>query len=351
MDEHGRSLVGTLRHSPDVGWGLLDFAPHSNASVAIANDRRALVAWRQGEWILGSRLPLDGEWGPPETIGAGMTGSLSGADLSASKSVGVMDSNGIDLAINASGELMVVWHTVGSPNYNPPPTHPGDSASGPIVSSRVWAGALLLHSQPTKPTTPTGLESTWTNSAMGSPSGTKQAATDKTPPACGGAATKRPRSPAPQPNVPTPQDMRGSASPKGEARRRAPAKPARSARRGREDYGWGWAGGVTKPNQVCPRAPPPCTRPRQRKPEGRSPAQSAAKPAQSARRGREDYGRGWAGGVIKPNQVGPRAPPPCTHPRQRKPEGRSPAQSAGQAGAKRPARQGGLRVGVGGWCN
>ena len=122
MDEHGRSLVGALRHSPDVGWGLLDFVPHSNASVAMANDGRALVAWRQGDWILGSRLSPDGEWSPPEAIGARMSRPQSDTDLSASKSLGIMDSNGIDLAINASGELMVVWHTVGGPNYNPPHT-------------------------------------------------------------------------------------------------------------------------------------------------------------------------------------------------------------------------------------
>jgi len=46
--------------------------------------------------------------------------------------------------------------------------------------------------------------------------------------------------------VTAPQNMRGSASPKGEARRECAAKPARSAGRGREDYGWGWAGGVTR---------------------------------------------------------------------------------------------------------
>ena len=45
-----------------------------------------------------------------------------------------------------------------------------------------------------------------------------------------------------------PPNMRGSASPKGEARRERAAKPKQSAGRGREDYGWGWAGGVTKPN-------------------------------------------------------------------------------------------------------
>jgi len=47
----------------------------------------------------------------------------------------------------------------------------------------------------------------------------------------------------------------GSASPQGEARRECAAKPKRSAGRGREDYGWGWAGGVTKPNQAI--SPPP----------------------------------------------------------------------------------------------
>jgi len=40
------------------------------------------------------------------------------------------------------------------------------------------------------------------------------------------------------------QAMHGSASPKGEARRECAAK--REAR-GREDYGWGWAGGVIEP--------------------------------------------------------------------------------------------------------
>ncbi len=41
---------------------------------------------------------------------------------------------------------------------------------------------------------------------------------------------------------PTSPSTRGSASPKGEARRECAGKPKRSARRAREDYGWGWAG-------------------------------------------------------------------------------------------------------------
>jgi len=45
--------------------------------------------------------------------------------------------------------------------------------------------------------------------------------------------------------------MRGSASPKGEARRERAAKRERSEARGREDYGWGWAGGITKPSGRC----------------------------------------------------------------------------------------------------
>ena len=38
---------------------------------------------------------------------------------------------------------------------------------------------------------------------------------------------------------------------------------------------------------------------RQREPEGRCPAQRAAKAKRSVCRGREDYGWGWAGGVTK----------------------------------------------------
>ena len=41
----------------------------------------------------------------------------------------------------------------------------------------------------------------------------------------------------------------GSASRNGEARRERAGKAERSERRAREDYGWGWAGGVIKPNQ------------------------------------------------------------------------------------------------------
>jgi len=46
----------------------------------------------------------------------------------------------------------------------------------------------------------------------------------------------------------------GIASPKGEARRECAGKAKRSECRAREDYGWGRAGGVTKPDQA--RSPP-----------------------------------------------------------------------------------------------
>jgi len=49
---------------------------------------------------------------------------------------------------------------------------------------------------------------------------------------------------------------------------------------------------------------------RQREPAGRSPAQRAAKRERSDARGREDYGWGWAGGVAKPNH----APSPTRRP-------------------------------------
>jgi len=55
--------------------------------------------------------------------------------------------------------------------------------------------------------------------------------------------------------------MRGSASPKGEARRVRAGKAEQSDRRAREDYGWGWAGRF---NQTSPHnqsnTPPPNTR-------------------------------------------------------------------------------------------
>ncbi len=54
-----------------------------------------------------------------------------------------------------------------------------------------------------------------------------------------------------------PQDTRGSASPKGEARRECAGKAEQSECRAREDYGWRWAGGVNKPNH----APGPPTTP------------------------------------------------------------------------------------------
>ncbi len=48
-----------------------------------------------------------------------------------------------------------------------------------------------------------------------------------------------------------PQDStRGSASPQGEARRERAGKAEQSDRRAREDYGWGWAGGVIKPGRA-----------------------------------------------------------------------------------------------------
>ena len=94
---------------------------------------------------------------------------------------------------------------------------------------------------------------------------------------------------------------------------------------------------------------PPEDSRRQREPERRSPAQSAGKAERSECRAREDYGWGWAGGVTKPNH----APSPPTTPHHT----RGSASRNGEARRKAPARQseanaaqGGLRVGVGGRC-
>ncbi len=57
---------------------------------------------------------------------------------------------------------------------------------------------------------------------------------------------------------------------------------------------------------------PPQDGRRQREPEGRSPARSAGKAERSDCRAREDYGWGWAGGVIKPDQAPSLSKPPPT---------------------------------------
>ena len=139
-------------------------------------------------------------------------------------------------------------------------------------------------------------------------------------------------------------NIRGSASPKGEARRRRrrQGRAKRTPRQGGLRVGVGGAvqsNRTTQPTQHPPpqtpaaaqttrrhppntpapptpaaaqaaRRHPPPTSPtgrRQREPEGRSPARSAGKAERSECRAREDYGWGWAGGVTKPNHA--------THPR------------------------------------
>ncbi len=67
--------------------------------------------------------------------------------------------------------------------------------------------------------------------------------------------------------------MRGSASPQGEARRERAGKAKRSDRRAREDYGWGWAGGVIKPDHATNPPPRPQT-PAAAKPFGAAPCRA-----------------------------------------------------------------------------
>ncbi len=108
----------------------------------------------------------------------------------------------------------------------------------------------------------------------------------------------------------------GSASPKGEARREAPARQSEANAAPGRITGGGGRGGVTKPYH----ATPPKTAPRPKQP--------------AAAQGRHGD-----------------APPPTSptgSPRQREPAGRSPARTRRQGRAKRTPRQGGLRVGVGG---
>ena len=86
----------------------------------------------------------------------------------------------------------------------------------------------------------------------------------------------------------TPAEARARRAKPG-ATRRPSASEAKGAA-GRTTGGGGWA---VQPNTGTA----PQDSRRQREPEGRSPAQRAGKAKRSDRRAREDYGRGWAGGV------------------------------------------------------
>ncbi len=89
-------------------------------------------------------------------------------------------------------------------------------------------------------------------------------------------------------------------------------KAERSECRAREDYGWGWAGGVTKPNHAPHPTPrPPYTR-GSASPKGEARRERAGKAERSECRAREDYGWGWAGGVNKPYHAPTQHPPPNT---------------------------------------
>ena len=69
---------------------------------------------------------------------------------------------------------------------------------------------------------------------------------------------------------------------------------------------------IQRRKRTAPKHHPQDSR-RQREPEGRSPAQSAGKAEQRECRAREDYGWGWAGGVTKPNPLSiPATTPPRT---------------------------------------
>ena len=91
--------------------------------------------------------------------------------------------------------------------------------------------------------------------------------------------------------------MHGSASPQGEARRECAGKAKRSDRRAREEYGWGWAGGVTKPTHPTRRLRlPNAQHARQREPTGEARRECAAKAERSECRAREEYG--WGGRAV-----------------------------------------------------
>ena len=140
----------------------------------------------------------------------------------------------------------------------------------------------------------------------------------------------------------------GSASPKGEARREAPARRSKANAAPGRITGGGGRGGASKPYHATHPTPPPPKHPRQREPEGRSPARSAGKAEQSECRAREDYGWGWAGRCQASRTTQPTQHPPSQTPAAARARRAKPGAKRRQGRAKRMPRQGGLRVGVGG---
>ena len=80
-----------------------------------------------------------------------------------------------------------------------------------------------------------------------------------------------------------------------------PSKPS-AVNKPRRRRAQGVPGQARAKGEAGRKAQPPHAR--QREPAGRSPTPSAAKAKRSERRGREDYGWGRAGGVTKPNRAG-----------------------------------------------
>ena len=125
--------------------------------------------------------------------------------------------------------------------------------------------------------------------------------------------------------------------PEGRSTAQSAAKPARSAWRGREDYGRGWAGRFNQNKSRPPLGSPPlktCAAARARRAK---PAQSAAKREQSEARGREDYGRGWAGRFNQNKSRPPLGSPPLKTCAAARAQGRSTAQAPPSASKARRA--------------
>ncbi|MBW2402706.1 MAG: hypothetical protein JRF42_02610 [Deltaproteobacteria bacterium] len=113
MDEAGRAIAVNLdgrasSYSPMDGWSSVTLGggdyTTSSPNVAVAKNGQALVVWkekREGQRIdlRASHFSTDTGWSTPETVGE--------ADDNVH---GYGDWTGSDAAINASGEILAVWH-------------------------------------------------------------------------------------------------------------------------------------------------------------------------------------------------------------------------------------------------
>lgn len=154
VDASGRALAGSLAgevssYSVAEGWGTLDLGfgdAYGRSSVAMSEGGEAVVVFEVSsdapiypEAVRAVRFSPGSDWTAPELLSAARD-RTSPVDL-APKSPTVLDSSGVDVAINDAGHCVVAWHEVGNPTARPPPFSVWTNSHAP---GRGWSAPTML---------------------------------------------------------------------------------------------------------------------------------------------------------------------------------------------------------------